>query len=143
LSTDTKRCVVALGLVALALWPPIHRGLVARYDVSPWRFFGWAMYCQPKIPISIDAFVDVDGVRLPLEQAVAERRAIAHSRFEFMQRRETWGTLVEPDEFSRKVLEAVPQADRAEIIVRHLGLDPATGNIAARTYSYRLYRSDP
>jgi hypothetical protein len=135
---------VAVALMAFAMWPLIHRVLVARYDLSPWRFFGWAMYCQPKIPPVVDAYVDVDGVRLPLQQVLKEPREVSRARLQFIQRRETWGTLVRPDELSRRILEAVPKANMTEIVVRHLELDPSTAHLRAREYGYRypLYRSD-
>lgn len=138
-----KRRVVIVALVAFAVWPLVHRVLVLRYDLSPWRFFGWAMYCQPKIPLVVDAWVRVDGTRVPLEQALGESAELSRRRFEFIERRETWGALAQPDELGTRILEAVPHAESAEIVVRRLGLNPSTARISARRHEYHLYRGDP
>jgi hypothetical protein len=35
---------VMMAIVAFVLaWPVVHVGLVARYRVDPWEFFGWSM----------------------------------------------------------------------------------------------------
>ena len=39
-----KQRLVFAVLALLAVWPLAHRVLVWRYDIAPWRFFGWAMY---------------------------------------------------------------------------------------------------
>lgn len=142
MSTDAKRRVVAAALLALALWPLCHRLLVLRYDLSPWRFFGWAMYCQPKISPEVDAWIHLDGGRVALEEMIADSQEIARARFDLRRQREVWGTWVTPDSLARRIFEAVPRAERVDIVVRHLGLDPSTARIGAREYEYRLYRDD-
>lgn len=36
-------------LSALALWPLLHFTLVKQYAINPWKFFGLAMYCRPRL----------------------------------------------------------------------------------------------
>ena len=52
MSLRAKQYVLAGLLLLLALWPLAHRALVVRYRVDPWRLFGWAMYCTPKLPLN-------------------------------------------------------------------------------------------
>ena len=41
--------------------------VAVRYDLDPWRFFGWAMYCTLKLPADIHLFTVENGVRVPVE----------------------------------------------------------------------------
>ncbi|HSQ00629.1 MAG TPA: hypothetical protein VL049_25680, partial [Candidatus Dormibacteraeota bacterium] len=67
-----QRLVVSV-LAVLALWPLAHRALVWRYDLDPWRFFGWAMYCTPRLPVDVSLFAVEDGARVPVELASLTR----------------------------------------------------------------------
>lgn len=140
MSTATKRRVVAVALAVFAAWPLAHRVIVARYDVSPWRFFGWAMYCQPKIPIAVDVRVRIDGAVLPLADASGDAGELMRRRFEFAQRRQTWGELLPPDDLAGHILGALPQGEGVEVVVSRLVLDPATSRLTARTESYEYVR---
>ena len=134
MSVAAKKRVIAVGLIAFALWPLGHRVLVLRYDVSPWRFFGWAMYCQPKFTPEVEIYVRRGVERVPL----IEPSELQRSRRDYVRRREMWGGLLAPDDLGREALRAAGDADEVEIIVRRLVIDPATSRLAAReeTYTY-------
>ena len=135
-----KRRAAAIGLALFAIWPLLHRGLVAYADISPWRFFGWAMYCQPKLPVHVDVYVRRDDAVLPLDNAAIVPPELRLRRLSYTRRREIWGALLPPDDLALGVLEAVPDAGGVEIVVRRLVLDPATAHIAAREQRYRYKR---
>ena len=56
MSARRKARIVGTLLVAIALWPLVHRQLVTRLDVDPWKLYGFAMYCTPHAVV-----VDRDG----------------------------------------------------------------------------------
>ena len=58
-----KRRLVAAGLLLFALWPPLHFALVRRYDVDPWKLFGFAMYSVPGTMRTV-RIVGIDEARL-------------------------------------------------------------------------------
>ena len=55
-----KRRLVIAFLIGFALWPAVHRGLVAAYDVNPWKLAGWAMYARPHFPSRVALYL-VEG----------------------------------------------------------------------------------
>ena len=133
-----QRLVVAM-LAVLAAWPLAHRALVVRYDLDPWRFFGWAMYCTPKLPATISLFAIEDGVRQPVEIRSLSRdgrRAIAVLR----RRRSLWGTLASPDRAGQALLAARPDAEAVEVVVSKLYLNPATASIDTHVETHRFVR---
>lgn len=133
-----QRLVVAM-LAVLAAWPLAHRALVVRYDLDPWRFFGWAMYCTPKLPATISLFAIEDGVRQPVEIRSLSRdgrRAIAVLR----RRRSLWGTLASPDRAGQALLAARPDAEAVEVVVSKLYLNPTTASIDTHVETHRFAR---
>ena len=138
--TAKQRLVVA-ALAVLAVWPLAHRALVVRYDLDPWRFFGWAMYCTPKLPTDIYLFAVENGVRVPVDPqslTPAQRRSV----YALLRRRSVWGSLASPEHVGSTILAAKPEADAVEVVVSKWYLDPATAQIATRDERYRFQR-DP
>ena len=132
----TRRWVAAL-LVALALWPLGHRALVISYDVSPWKLFGWAMYCVPKPERTTRIYVpDTAGERrLPLSELSDE------TNVELRQFHNRWGAL--GDLADREAVACAVFSERAALETMTLalaktGLDLQTGyvtrDIARHTY---------
>ena len=136
--TAKQRLVVA-ALAVLAVWPLAHRALVVRYDLDPWRFFGWAMYCTPKLPTDIYLFTVENGVRVPVEPrslTPAQRRSV----YALQHRRSIWGSLASPERVGSAILAAKPDADIVEVVVSKWYLDPATAHIATREEHHRFKR---
>ena len=133
-----QRLVVAV-LAALAVWPLAHRALVWRYDIDPWRFFGWAMYCTPKLPADIDLFAIEDGARVAVElrSLTREQRRAIHS---LRRRRSLWGTLASPARAGAALRAARPQAEAVEVVVSKWYLDAATATIATHVETHRFGR---
>lgn len=140
LSLRTKKRFVTVLLVVLAAWPLAHRYLVSRFDVSPWRFFGWAMYCQPALRPTTRVFVieSNDRRRLELPPSLeAEVRKFERDRY-------AWGRLHRPDELGEKILAFFPGLQFIEVEIERRNLDPASSRIVATEdlYSYRRVGAD-
>lgn len=124
-------------LAVLAVWPLAHRALVVRYDVDPWRFFGWAMYCTPKLPASIALFTIERGQRIQVPVTTLSRdgrRAV----YALSRHRCLWGRLASPEAAGRALLAAHPQADSVEVEVHKLYLDPTSASIATHIETHRF-----
>lgn len=137
----TKRNVLAACVIAMAIWPLCHRYLVHKYRLSPWRFFGLAMYCSPKLGADVDAY-EVKGdelTRLPLGDDDLELAQKAARRFE--KDRKTLGLLVEPVDVAREIFVAREDVQRVELTVEQEYFDAATATIAAWNDVYRYDRS--
>ena len=133
-----QRLVVAV-LAALALWPIAHRALVVQTRLSPWRFFGWAMYCTPKLPVMVELTALRGKARmrlLPGALSREERRAVQR----LSEQRGVWGTFATPARLAARLLTSQYYADAVEIAVTHWYLDPATARIATQRYDYTYPR---
>ena len=129
-----------LGLMALLAWPPLHYGLVERYDLNPWKFFGFAMYCAPTLPVQLDIemvqrgrVIKVQVADLPLPLRAACRR--------FALDRSVLGTFREVRPLAFRLLRALPTAEAVRIDVRHAHIDRATGSIV-ETHDLREFRRE-
>lgn len=137
MSLRSKRLVLAAALLALALWPLAHRALVVHYRLTPWRFFGWAMYCAPRLPVVVSIQVDTGGG--PVAVTGADNRRLRHALRRFTRRRGVWGRLARPDALAALALAAHPDGAAAAVTVERRFLDPTTARIAGerQTYTYR------
>lgn len=132
-----KQRLVFAVLAVLAVWPLAHRALVWRYDIDPWRFFGWAMYCTPKLPAEVSLFAIEGGARVPVpldSLSDGQREAVDALR----RRRSLWGTLASPERAGAALRAARPQAAAVEVVVTKWYLDPATATIATREEAHRF-----
>lgn len=136
-----KRTVVGVFLIAFAVWPLIHRGLVWRYDVDPWKLFGFAMYAVPGPMKTVRVFPvseDGRGRMLDFERyAPAEQRAVD----QFRQRRRALGRLASMEPLGHRMLELHPDWEGATIAVVTLALDPETARLQTRVREQTLWRS--
>ncbi|MGH7786113.1 MAG: hypothetical protein ACRERC_04555 [Candidatus Binatia bacterium] len=137
--TAKRRLVIAF-LALFAVWPLVHRGLVARYHMTPWRLFGWAMYCTPKLPVRAEVYALRGGARERLNPNSIERRHLREAVFAFARRRGVWGEFEPPDRLARFVLRSEPGLDAVEIELEEQYLDPATSHIGARRSTHRFER---
>lgn len=111
MKTATKERIVGVVLIALLLWPFVHQHLTQAYLVSPWKLYGWAMYCVPSL-LSVD-LLDHEGARRDLAE-FDENIQMLFRRFR--RHHHALGLLVGP----RKVAEAVARArpDYSVFVIR-------------------------
>ena len=127
-----KRRIVAAGLLLFALWPPVHFALVRRYDVDPWKLFGFAMYSVPGAMRTVRIVgIEADGTLRLLDFRAyppeLERRVTA-----WRTRRSGLGRLASGAPLARALLSERPQWDGVVIAVIDLALDRESARLVAR-----------
>jgi hypothetical protein len=140
LSVRAKQSVVFAGLAAMALWPLAHHALVRRFEISPWKFFGWAMYCAPAGRMSALLY-PVEGGGTPASWAGTQPAAVTEAIGDYLNRRRSWGLLLPPDRVAEAVFRSAPELRAVRINVRVMALDPDSALLAWREHDY-TYRRD-
>lgn len=137
---STWREKAAVGFIAfVVVWPLVHRGIVAAYDVNPWKLGGWAMYTTPMPPVLTVAFEPRGAGGTPIDRTMLPVYAQqALQRFEI--RRHVLGNLHRPDEFAGHVLRARPDLPEVVVLVQRMVLDPKSARMVARTMHYTYDR---
>jgi hypothetical protein len=130
-----KRRVVVTGVVLFALWPAVHRGIVAAYDANPWKLAGWAMYARPHFPSQVELKRLRGGQLLPVELTAWERTLVE----EFVDRRSTLGELASPESVAREVLDRHEGDDAVVVEIRTRFFDLESARILERQ-KHRVYR---
>lgn len=138
MSARTKARILSTLVVLLAFWPVVHRQLVTRLDVDPWKLYGFAMYCTPHhVAIHV---VDRGGEslrRIAPESFPPELRR----RYDyFSARRATLGHLVPPDDLAAGVFLAFPELRSITVAVRIFSIQPFATGITHRTRLYPFER---
>ena len=129
---ETKKRILIATLYASFAWPLVHYGLVRTLDLNPWNWWGWAMYTTPPRRVQASAVSTDDGLDLDMSRIsrqAAQRVKAAYNAFS-LERME-YGTLREPTDFARTLLEAFPDEGGVRIVVRSVLVDPRTGMVEA------------
>jgi hypothetical protein len=139
-----KRKIVIAALLALGVWPAVHRVLIPRLDLNPWKWFGWSMYCVPPTVIKVYTFSGASGRELPFgELSPGEQAALRRVYDVFGKQRVEWGRWVRPDGFARALFDAYPGEDHIEIVVQRLRLNRQSALFSEeRRDSYRYDRQE-
>lgn len=140
MSFPVKRRIVIAALIVLTVWPLIHHGLVRIADLSPWKAFGWSMYCVPHRVISLEV-MDLDRERaLPIASTAEQQRPLRRSLKRYTDLRSAVGRWVEPDDIAPAIFDAFPNVNRIAITVHTGGLDRRSARfvmLSSSRYSYR------
>lgn len=135
-----RRTAVVAVLAWVALWPLVHRALVARYELSPWKLSSFAMYSSPHPPILVALLVPSDGRLVPLDETALP--TLARTELDrFRVERHVLGRLREPDDLARTVLAARPELPTLLIVVQRTWLDPATAHVESASEQYGYDRT--
>jgi len=126
---------VAAGLLAFALWPVAHRVGVAHYHFSPWKFFGWAMYCVPRFVPDVTIYA-IEGDQRT--KARLRSRSVSSKLDRFRLRREVWGRLAPIDSLVNSIFWELKDVKCIEISVDQRILDTETARIGIRQDVYRF-----
>lgn len=119
MSPARRRALMMGTAAAVALWPVVHLAAVARYQIDPWEFFGWAMYSEPAARVQVRLDVVRGEERAPLRAMGALReRVVAYAR-----RRTTLGELASAEGLVNAVFESDDSIDRVELTHRRISLD--------------------
>jgi hypothetical protein len=135
-----KQRLTALALSAFAIWPLVHHGLVIRYDITPWKFMGFAMYCVPKLEPLVDVYAYYGERRSEVDMRGAHMRDLRREVARFATFRPVWGELLLPDRVGETAASVLSRADKIEVVVTKGYLDDETWRVAAREsiYAYRV-----
>jgi hypothetical protein len=128
---------VMLAIVAFVLvWPVVHVGLVARYRLDPWEFFGWSMYALPAARVQVRVEVERAGEIRPLRAMGAMRRRVTA----FARRSTALGAFAPTASLAREVFAADATIDAVIIVTREVVLDRASAMLVARDVRHRHER---
>lgn len=131
-----KRRIVIAFLLLFAVWPAVHRSLVAGWDVNPWKLAGWAMYARPHFPPELRLYVLRGGGERPIARLTPWEQTLAD---ELVERRYTLGELASSDDLARALLERT-RGEGVAIELRTRFLDPDTAHIGERVERRELRR---
>jgi hypothetical protein len=127
LSTPTKARVAALICVLFIVWPGIHRGLVAGYDMNAWKLGGFAMYATP--PARTGIFI-VEVAKVGSQQKTLADRDLpswlVQQRRLYSIRRSVLGLLLPPDALAEAYFRARPDVDQIEVVIAREMLSAST-----------------
>lgn len=140
MTLSTKRNVVFAVVAALAIWPALHPLFVRALDLSPWNWFGWAMYTQPAERIRVSYF-SLAGEQLSYDMLdERELEALKRSYQPWSLRYIQVHDFDPPDEVAAVLLRAMEDWRGVRIRVERIGLDRESATVSvlrAKEYSYR------
>ncbi|MCW5889979.1 MAG: hypothetical protein KIT14_05445 [bacterium] len=130
-----KTRVVHAALALLSLWPLAQMGLVARWDVSPWKLAGWGMYATPRFDmVGMEVYGRLpDGGEQQLTDAAPALRAQATA---FLESYRWLRDLAPHARFARAVLAANPQWTAVRLVLFRPTLDARTGMVELTRAEY-------
>jgi len=135
-----KRAVVIIVLLWAGLWPFLHRLVVARYDVNPWKLSGWAMYATPRPPVVVAALtMGPNGLAVIDESSLREKPRRALERYRV--RRHALGKLAAPTRTGEAILASHPDLESVVILVQTYHLDPATALMTSSVDRYDFHQN--
>lgn len=137
--TITKKRLAASLVIGYLLWGGVHRYLVHRFEINPWKFGGMAMYAIPAPKISIGFFEPrPDGGLRPLE--ISREPADQPLFLRYFQDRRHAGRLLPPDALAERIFAQRQDVDACAIVVTRLSLDSETATIVSSRRGYRYHR---
>jgi len=134
LSTERKRTLFGAALLVIGLWPAVQIGLVMRYDVSPWKLGGFAMYATPPARTRVSIFETRGRPKTRFEGDLPT--ALAEQRRLYTVRRAILGSLLPPDGLAEAYLQARPDVDHIEVVIQREMLSASTARIERRESRY-------
>ena len=135
-----KRTLAVALLLFAALWPLVHRVLVARYDLNPWKFGGWAMYTTPTPPLLVALFTKQSAGFAVIDESTLSMVAQQQLK-SFREERHALGKLRRPDELARTVLRTRPDLSSVVVIVQRMTLDHDTALVVPTKDIYNYDRA--
>ena len=130
-------------LTLVAIWPLAHRAWVHTSGISPWKFFGWAMYTTPRFNAQFDFRAleadDTPGPRIqfPIRRPDA-RLAMRAYRIEEL----AWARQTDTSGLARAIFAAYPSVDRLELTRKLLRYDPSVG-VPIRDVDVMIFDREP
>ena len=133
---STRRRLMLAMVAFVLVWPIAHVGLVARYQLDPWEFFGWSMYALPAARVQVLVEVERGGEKHPLRAMGEMRRRVQY----FARRRTALGLLVPTESLAREIFATDSTIDAVIIVTREITLDRDTTLLVGRVVRHRHTR---
>lgn len=124
-------------MLLVMLWPMAHRQLVTRFDINPWKLYGFAMYCTPhQLSVGLYALSGDRRERIVVSSAMPQE--LLDELDEFYRLRKTLGRLHEPDDLGQAILDALPAVETLmiQIVVIRLPWYATRQEQSERRYVY-------
>jgi len=139
-SAGWRRAAAAAVVAWAALWPLVHRFLVARYEIHPWKLGGFAMYTT-WVDTHVALFEPM-GDRLALidERSLPEPALAA--LVAFRGARGALGRFSRPDELAATVFAERPRTRALLVVVQRQWLDRESARIASSKVTFPYERKD-
>ncbi len=142
MTLEFKKRLVAILIVAYLLWGGVHRWLVHRFEINPWKFGGMAMYATPAPKISIAFYREGEnGALAPLP--IASRPEDQPMFLRYFENRRHAGMLLPPDALATRIFMERRDVDTCNIVITRRSLDPETATIVSSRRGYPYQRRSP
>ncbi len=133
--TRIKKRVAFVVIMFLAVWPIIHHGIVTKYDIDPWLYFGLSMYARPR-PIlgfiALEAAYPGESFRSVNPDALQADSPLRRNIRMLTDGRAWYGTLFNSEHVVKEMFDAFPSdIDRVSFTMRVLNLN-AEGMLVAQ-----------
>lgn len=143
-ASELRRRAAQLITGFVLVWPLVHYPMVRAFEMSPWRFGGFAMYAtlrpllQARDPMLGEAGGPLKAI--PVERLPAGVRArVLAALAAGMQRRDALGALYDPAAEAAVLFELSPSASRAVLSIERCWLD-AQAFVTCNTLRYTCSR---
>ena len=137
-----KRAIVGAVLLWALAWPLVHRAVVARFDVNPWKLGGFAMYAVPTPPVVTALMTDRGGELAALPESELPR-ASREALDRFRAERHALGSLRRPDDLAEAVFADAPQMRWLLVVVQKSRLDAETALVSTSQERFVYDRDQP
>ncbi len=138
-SLKTKTVIIGILVAVFAVWPLLHHAMVKHYFISPWRLFGWAMYCIPVYQPQVRFFAAEGKQQREIKFPMTEPDDV-HALQRFIRNRAQLGTLISADELGRILLREHPRLDAVIVHVEQPVYHYDSDRIRKAYYEYSLER---
>lgn len=129
MTPQTKSRLVHAALALLLVWPAVHLGLVARYDLSPWKLAGWGMYSAPRFGLIGMEVYGRPAAGGEWQQLTTPSPAVAALATSFLERHRWLRRLASHREMVEQIRAEHPQWSDIRVVVSYPALAEDTGKV--------------
>lgn len=139
MNNRTLHIVLASIAIIWALWLPVHRFLVVKYDANPWKGAGMAMYTNPhSFDMNLDFYLD--GIQIDIQSGDFTNSAKRDVN-KFRVFRKHMGSMIKPDKLAYRLLEE-SRADMMILSIQLGRLNTGTGKFEIERETFTFHESN-
>jgi hypothetical protein len=136
-----KARILVVAISAFTLWPLVQMGLVATFDVNPWKLGGWGMYSAPRITPEIEvAISDGTGPFRWLTPRALQRYKVAPQWVRLVRTRRALGRLSPPDPVAEALFASDARIVRVRIRISQPRIDLRTAIVEIESETFDFER---